>query len=75
MLCGMTKKPKVPMPLFRTGQIWEVEGTTVQIGLVGKTLVHFKRYKNKRAGVPTSLKAKTELESYLRQNKATLIQE
>ena len=71
----MITKPQVPLPTFQTGQIWEVDGMTIQIGTVGKTLVHSKRYKNKPRGGATSLNTKIELESYLRRNNATLVQQ
>ena len=47
----------------------------LQIGQVGKTLVHYKRYKGKSRGVPTSLTGIKELEKYLHTSKAKLIED
>jgi hypothetical protein len=47
----------------------------LQIAHVGKTLVHYRRYKTAAKGVPTSLAAIRDLEKYLRQNRATLVVE
>ena len=57
------------------GQVWEVGGSRLQVAHVGKTLVHYRRYKTAARGVPTSLTAIAELQKYLRENKATLVQE
>lgn len=67
----MTKKNRSALTV-QAGQIWEVGGSSLEINQVGKTLVHYKRYKGKARGVPTSLAAISELEKYLKQNKAVL---
>jgi hypothetical protein len=69
------KKSRVPLKPFEPGQIWEVADISLRIDLVGKTLVHYKRYKGKARAVPTSLATKGELAKYLKQNKAILVQE
>jgi hypothetical protein len=71
----MPKKKQTALKPIQTGQIWEVGDVCLSIGQVGKTLVHYKRYKGKARGVPSSLAAKTELEKYLKENKAVLTQE
>lgn len=71
----MTKKKRFEMKPFQPGQIWEVADVCVRIDLVGKTLVHYKRYKGKARAVPTSFATKAELENYLKKNKAILVQE
>ena len=48
---------------------------SLSIQLVGRTLVHYKRYKGKGRGVPTSFATKAELETYLKKNKAILVHE
>ena len=69
------KKNRFTLKPFEAGQIWEVADVSLRIDQVGKTLVHYKRYKGKSRGVPTSLTAKGELEKYLKENKAILVQE
>jgi hypothetical protein len=60
---------------FQSGQVWELADSSVQIGLVGKTLVHYKHYKIKQPRVPTSLISKVKLEKFLNENRAVLVQE
>jgi hypothetical protein len=71
----MMQKKRIPLQPFQTGQVWELEGSNVRIGIVGKLLVHYKHYRVTHPRVPTSLAAKTQLEKFLRQNKAILLQE
>jgi hypothetical protein len=67
------KKTSRPLTDFQTGQIWELEGSNVQIGLVGKLLVHYKHYRNNTHRVPTSLSSKVQLQKFLRAKKAILV--
>ncbi|MHB1308979.1 MAG: hypothetical protein ACYDC1_01750 [Limisphaerales bacterium] len=75
------KKGDAPPPTtdtyktFRAGQLWKVDDFTLQISLVGKTLVHYKRYKGQSKGIPTALSSKIQLERLLRSKKAELIKE
>ena len=64
--------PQDPLQPFQNGNVWQVADATVQINMVGKTLVHYKHYRGKSRGVPTSLASKPELEKYLTVNKAIL---
>jgi len=66
------RKNRVPL---QSGQVWELADSNLQIGLVGKTLVHYKHYKGKTKRAPISLAAKYVLEKYLKENKAILVQE
>jgi hypothetical protein len=54
------------------GQIWGLEDSHLHIGLVGKTLVHYKRYGLRTKRAPISLAAITELQEFLRRHKAVL---
>ena len=45
----------------------------LEVGLVGKHLVHYKLIKGETKRTPTSLSAKKAVETYLRQNKAVLV--
>lgn len=66
----MTQKPRIAE--FQTGQVWELEGSNLHIGIVGKTLVHYKHFKGDLKRAPNSLAPKTVLEEYLKKNKAVL---
>ena len=60
---------------FRKGQVWRIGDLNLAVTLVGKTLVHYKRYKTKRHGNQTALSSKPDLEKYLRLNNAVLVSE
>jgi len=61
------------LPPFQTGQIWRMVDSNLQIGLVGKTLVHYKHFKGETKRAPTSLSSKDVLEKFLVTNKAVLV--
>jgi len=67
------KKPSCLQP-FEDGQIWQMGDASLQIGHVGKTLVHYKLHKGTTKRTPISLSGKKVLEQYLKQNKAVLVQ-
>lgn len=46
--------------------------SNLEIGVVGKTLVHYKHYKGQLKRVPVSLASKRELGKFLREQKAVL---
>ena len=74
----MTKKkaikvPPAPFPLFESGQIWQMGDTTLEMGLVGKRLVHYKLYKAQAKRPPTQLLGKEALEKFLVERGAILV--
>jgi hypothetical protein len=69
---GRMKKKQMFPPPFQTGQVWELEGSNVEIGMVGKLLVHHKHSKDKARRTPISLTSKTQLEGFLQKKKAVL---
>jgi hypothetical protein len=69
------QKSRIPRPPIESGQVWELADSSLQIGLVGKTLVHYKHYKGKTKRAPISLAGIKTLEKYLKANKAVLVQE
>lgn len=72
----MKRSSGIPLKPFQLGQIWVLDDSRVQIGLVGKILVHYKHFKGtKPVRVPTSLTGIGHLEKYLRKNKAILLSE
>jgi len=68
-------KRSIPLPPFLSGQVWEVADSQLHIGLVGKTLVHYKQYQGQTKRAPVSLANKAALEKYLIANKAVLVRE
>ena len=66
------QKSRLPLPPFQSGQVWRMEDSSLEIGLVGKTLVHYKHYKGQMKRSPVSLSAKFTLEKYLNDNHAVL---
>lgn len=69
------QKTRVPLKPLQNGQIWQMEDSNLQIDLVGKHLVHYKLHKGKTKRTPTSLSGILEIEKFLKQNKAILVQE
>jgi len=67
------KKTQMPSLSLETGQIWQMAGSNVHIGVVGKRLVHYKMFKGQTKRAPISLSGKDVLEKYLRQSKAVLL--
>ena len=69
------QKSRVSLQPFLEGQIWRMEGSNLQIGMVGKTLVHYKHYKGETKRSPISLTNKGTLEKFLQEKQAILVQE
>ena len=69
------KQPPKAYPPLENGQVWQLEDSELQIDLVGKRLVHYKRFRGEVKRVPVSLTGKDELERLLRENNATLIRQ
>ena len=51
-----------------------MEDSNVRIGLIGKTLVHYKHFKGTTLRAPVSLTPKRALEKFLIEKKAVLVQ-
>jgi hypothetical protein len=58
---------------LETGQVWRMAGSNLQVGLVGKLLVHYKLAKPDAVRIPNSVSAKATVEKFLKKNKAVLI--
>jgi hypothetical protein len=72
-------KPKVArrprqQPL-ETGQVWRMAELNLQVGLVGKLLVHYKLAKPDAVRIPNSVSAKATVEKFLKKNKAVLVRQ
>jgi hypothetical protein len=68
------RKNRVLLQPFQSGQVWQMEDSSLEIGLIGKTLVHYKHYRGQMKRSPVSLLNKNALERYLRDNEAVLVQ-
>ena len=62
-------------PPFQKGQVWRIGNVNLAVTSVGKTLVHYKRYKTQPKGVQTTLSSKPDMEELLRNSKAVLVTE
>jgi len=60
------------LPPFCVGQIWELTGSEIHIGMVGKTLVHYKHFHGTVKRAPVSLANQRALEDFLIAKKAVL---
>ena len=70
----MKQKSRIPVKPLETGQVWRMKGSHLDIDLVGKYLVHYKLIKHKAKRTPRSLSNIKEVEKYLKDNKAVLVQ-
>jgi hypothetical protein len=68
-----TRKNPVLLQPFQSGQIWQMEGSHLEIGLIGKTLVHYKHYKGVMKRSPVSLLNKEVLAKFLVEHQAVLV--
>jgi hypothetical protein len=69
----MKRKNRIPPQELATGQVWEMDDSQLQVGLVGKHLVHYKLVKGKAKRTSTSLSGKKAVEKFLKDNKAVLV--
>jgi hypothetical protein len=58
---------------FRKGQVWRIGDLNLAVTSVGKSLVHYKRYRTQPRGVQTTLSSKLVLQKYLMSVRAVLI--
>ena len=68
-----TRKAKALIPPFQSGQIWQMGDANLEIGLVGKRLVHYKHYNVLGKRPPTQLSGKDALERFLQKRRAILL--
>ena len=68
-----TRKSGADLPPFERGQIWQMGDANLEIGLVGKRLVHYKHYKAQAKRPPTQLSGKSVLERFLQKQGAILL--
>jgi hypothetical protein len=56
-----------------TGQVWRMAEANLQVGMIGKLLVHYKLGRPNAVRVPNSCNAIKTIEKYLKTNKAVLV--
>lgn len=66
-------KTRLPMQPLEAGQVWQMAELNLQVGLVGKLLVHYKLAKPDAVRIANSVGGRTTVEKYLKTNKAVLI--
>ena len=60
---------------FELGQVWQLSDSRLEIGLVGRTLVHYRHFKEPTFRSPTQLSAKAALEKFLKKHNAILVKD
>jgi hypothetical protein len=70
----LSDKNRAPLPEIQSGQVWKMENSNLRIGMMGKTLVHYKQYKGDLPRAPIMLAGKAVLVKYLVDHEAVLVQ-
>ena len=63
----------VRQPPLAAGQLWRMADGNLQVGMVGKLLVHYKLGKPNAVRVPNSCNCIKTIEKYLKTKKAVLV--
>ncbi|MGN6554484.1 MAG: hypothetical protein ACTHLW_12310 [Verrucomicrobiota bacterium] len=63
----------VALPPLETGQVWRMAEMDLQVGMIGKRLVHYKLAKPNAVRIPNSCSGIATVETYLKANKAVLL--
>jgi hypothetical protein len=69
---GAPKKRAQMQPL-EAGQVWRMAELNLQVGLVGKLLVHYKLAKPDAVRIANSVGGRATVEKYLKTNKAVMV--
>ena len=64
---------RLPQPPLATGQVWRMAEAVLQVGMIGKLLVHYKLGKPNAVRIPNSCSGIATVEKYLKTNKAVLV--
>ena len=67
------RKARVLLQPLECGQVWQLPDSRLEIGLVGKTLVHYKHFKGDMKRSPGALLNKEAMQRFLRDNHAVLV--
>jgi hypothetical protein len=66
-------KPRARQQPLEEGQVWRMAEANLQVGMIGKLLVHYKLAKPNAVRIPNSVGGKTTIEKFLKKNKAVLV--
>jgi hypothetical protein len=64
---------RLQLPPLEAGQTWRMAEANLQVGMVGKLLVHYKLGKPNAIRVANSCNGIKTIEKYLKANKAVLV--
>ena len=70
----MKRKNGFAKPTLETGQVWRMDDANLHVELIGKLLVHYKLFRGNAKRAPVSLASKGVVETYLKKNKAVLVE-
>ena len=65
--------PRARQKSLEAGQLWRMAEANLQVGMVGKLLVHYKLGKPNAVRVANSCNGIKTIEKYLKANKAVLV--
>jgi len=63
---------RIPQQPLADGQVWRMAELNLQVGMVGKLLVHYKLAKPNAVRIPNLVGSIATVEKYLKKNKAVL---
>jgi hypothetical protein len=66
--------PRTRLQPLETGQVWRMAELNLQVGLVGKLLVHYKLAAPNAVRIANSVSGRATVEKYLKKNKAVLVE-
>jgi hypothetical protein len=64
--------PRIPQAPLADGQVWRMAELNLQVGMVGKLLVHYKLAKPNAVRVPNLVGSIATINKFLKKNKAVL---
>ena len=64
---------RISLQPLEAGQVWQMPEMNLQVGMVGKLLVHYKLAKPDAVRIPNHCSGITTVEKYLKKNKAVLV--
>ena len=65
--------PRARLEPLADGQVWRMAESSLQVEMVGRLLVHYKLGKHNAVRVSNSIGSKTNIEKFLKKNKAVLL--
>lgn len=65
--------PRTAQPPLADGQVWRMAELNLQVGMVGKLLVHYKLAKPNAVRIPNLVGSIATIQKFLKKNKAVLL--